>query len=164
MLRWKRYLPFILINILISALTTLAVLWGWDQIQKTRSLPSTSSGLSNPAPAANEPMPPTDEPVIKIENVFGAGNNNLEAVRVVRVSREPIWLTGWQLKDENGNLFTFPELGLLQEGAFVEVYSRSGHNTPFELYWNRDKAIWSTGETARVIDRDGNLRAEFKIP
>ncbi len=164
MKKWNRYLPFILLNILISALTTLAVLWGWDQLQSTRSVRSNPSETSNLPSAVSEPLPPTDEPVIKIDNVFGAGNGNLEAVRIMRVSRTPIWLTGWQLKDENGNTFTFPELGLLQEGAFVEVYTRTGHNTPFELYWNLEKAVWSSGETARVVDRDGNLRAEFKIP
>lgn len=164
---WKRLLPFLFLNIVISALTTLLVLWIWDQRKADLTPMAVSTGVGAAQPLTSptvQPLPPLDEPVIKIDNIFGAGNPATEAVRLVGLGNEPLWLTGWKLEDGNGNSFTFPELELVREGAVVEVYSRTGHNTPFELYWNKDKSMWSQGETARLVDTEGNLRAEFSIP
>jgi hypothetical protein len=164
---WKRLLPFLALNILLSAGTTLLVLWVWDRAESSDLHETTpvnvvitqATTLNTP-----EPLPPLGEPVIQIENIFGAGDLKTETVRLVRLGTDPIWLTGWKLTDQNGNAFTFPELGLLQEGAFVEVYTRAGHNTPFELYWNQNDAVWSSGETATLIDNKGNVRATYTIP
>lgn len=164
---WKRLLPYILINIFVSALTTLAVLWIWDAIQRN-NLPESSPiaiALPEATPASTAaPLPPLDQPVIKIESIIGAGDVQTETVRLVRLGKDPVALTGWKLKNESGEVFTFPELSLLQDGAFVEVYTRTGHNTPFELYMGSSKPVWRTGETATLVDTAGYVRAQFTIP
>lgn len=53
---WKRLLPYLLLNILVSACTTLAVVYAWDHIRSgsVSFLPS-GEGLSQPSPIANQP-------------------------------------------------------------------------------------------------------------
>ena len=75
-------------------------------------------------------------------------------------------MVGWQLEDGDGNVYVFPEqpaLTLYQDGR-VQVYSKSGDDTAIEVYWDRDRAAFRSGETIRLLDMDGNVRAEYTIP
>ena len=66
--------------------------------------------------------------------------------------------------DANGNVLKFPNIQLLRKGIFVEVYSRSGHSTPFEIYWDRQEAVWQSGETAVIRDHFGQIQATYRVP
>jgi len=164
---WKKIIPFLILNVLISGLTTLAVLSIWNNSAGWNLTSSAHISQASAIPTivnTPEPLPSLDDPVIKIESIIGPGNATTEAVRLVRMGTDPLWLTGWKLSNQSGIEFIFPELALLKEGAFVEVYSRSGHNTPFELYWNRVEPVWKSGGTATLVDSAGNIRAEYSIP
>ena len=72
-------------------------------------------------------------------------------------------LAGWQLKDSNGNTFTFPQITLYPNGA-VQVHTSSGTGTVIDLYWNMGDPVWQSGEDAKLYDAQGNLRAVYRVP
>jgi hypothetical protein len=104
----------------------------------------------------------TDIPV-NISSVVGAGAVNSEIVVIKFEGEGELDLASWQLKDENGNTFTFPKLTLYPNGA-VQVHTNAGTDTVIDLYWGLGDAIWSSGENARLFDAQGNLRAIYRVP
>jgi hypothetical protein len=157
----KALVYYILLNILISALTTLSVLWIWDRVQL--------SPVKNPHPASmvlpteTAPVPAIDQTVIKIDNVFGLADLENEVVVLKRLGEGDLWLTGWQMKDTHGHIYTFPQLLLNKDGA-VQVYTRTGTDTAITLYWGLPQAVWNSGDTVFLYDPQGNLRANYQIP
>ncbi len=165
---WKRLIPYLLLNILVSAATTLGVLYWWDSVQRPAARPGGSTPIAEPASAALQPvetptLPSLDVAVIKVQNVFGTGDLGTEAVRLQRVGDGELWLTGWQLKDGDGNLYTFPQL-LMNKDAAVEVYTKAGPDSVIELHWGLQQPVWASGEEVRLFDPEGNLRAKYVIP
>jgi hypothetical protein len=160
-MRQKNHLlPFILLNILISAMVTLVVLYIWDKNHQS-NLP-TATQITFPAEISNNPtLPATDKPLVEIQNVFGVGITDGEYVRMTRVGTGDLWLSGWTLSDEDGNIFTFPKLDFI-EGS-IDLYTRPGIDSAKALFWKLDKPVWRIGETATLKDPDGNIRATYLI-
>lgn len=183
MIQGKRFYPmprrksnlllYLLLNILVSAATTLGVLMAWDHLRPpplTRppevdpdeiALPVT---ITETVPTPT--LPPLDAPVMQIIGVVGPGDLESEYVILRRVGAGNLVLTGWTLSGGQGGSFTFPaqpELTLYKDGA-LEVHTRAGDNTALEVYMNRAQADWRSGETIQLLDREGNPRAEYKIP
>ena len=105
-----------------------------------------------------EPTPVIRGAKVEISLIRNPGNFSGEALRIVNNIDEVISLEGWRLEDANGHVLTFPNIQLLRKGVFVEVYSRSGHTTPYEIYWNCDEAVWQSGETAVLKDVFGQIQ------
>lgn len=175
MSQYKQVILFVIINILVSAGTTYTVLRLWELNRETTS-PSTSAdpGMVSTILVAEEPkamaitatlpqLPPVDIAVIEIKNVIGVGDLMNERVQLNRLGEGDLWLTGWKLLDEDGNVFTFPNLKVNKDGA-IQVLSRAGTDTVIELYWGLDKAAWRTGEMVTLLDSKGQLRASYRIP
>jgi hypothetical protein len=95
--------------------------------------------------------------------VIGAGDLTSERVELKVGGGGQVSLYHWQLKDENGNVFTFPQL-TLHAGATLNVYTRAGQNSVTALFWGLAQPIWQSGETATLVDAEGNVQAEYKIP
>jgi hypothetical protein len=114
-------------------------------------------------PAAAATLPPLDQAVIQIENVYGPGDPQNEVVVLKRMGDGQLSLTGWQLKDEDGHEFTFPELVLSKDGA-VQVFTNPGVNTVIALHWGKTEAMWRPGEQVSLFDSSGNTRASYRIP
>jgi len=176
MMNTKRLLPFILLNIVISALTALLVLYWWERAHQVELpavevgpggaaiTPSPASGENTAAPSPTPaPLPPLEQPVIEVQNVFAAGDLQNEAVVLKRVGEGDLWMTGWKLYDEDGNVFIFPEL-LLNKGGGVQLYTAPGANSVIKLYWGLEKAAWEKDELVTVVDYAGNERAIYRIP
>ncbi|OJX44770.1 MAG: hypothetical protein BGO78_07115 [Chloroflexi bacterium 44-23] len=162
---WKRWLPFLLVNIFISAATTIIVLILWSRANPSQRLTIQFEPGTESPPVTNIPLatlPPLSEPVIAITNVFGAGNLENEYVVVKRVGQGDLNLSGWYLMDEQGDKFVFPEFDLMQ--GELEIYTRSGVDSANKLYWNANKAMWGSGEIARILDPQGQERSAFTIP
>ena len=175
----KRLLALILINIVVSAATTYAVLSLWTQ---THPLPVLPAGLIATTQAGNLPTPtspsanltgqpvetvappiPVNQVVIAIDNIFGVSNLSNEVVLIKSKTDASLSLTNWRLEDNTGNVYTFPELTLNKGGA-VQVHTAAGVNTVIDLYWGQDKAIWQGGKTATLIDAQGIERARYTVP
>jgi hypothetical protein len=172
---FKRILPFIILNVIISAATTLAVLYWWDKTQRPvlpdpRLFSNTSSQVSptNPptltgSPTSQITSTALNQTIIQIQNVFGVGDIDNEVVQLKRAGNGDLWLTDWQLKDQNGHTFTFPKLLLNKDGA-VQVFTHAGPDTVIELHWGLKSAVWRTGELVSLLDPQGILRASYQIP
>ena len=172
----SRLIGFILLNILISAVTTLTVLWAWERAHP-RPEPGIISEISitdiNPTPPledanTNARIDPdfdlTNEDIlITIRTIVGAGDLTVEYVEIINQGENPANLTAWQLLDEDGHTFTFPAL-ILNSGGAIKVLSRTGTDTVIELYWQSDAPIWQSGETARLLNADGEVITSYSIP
>jgi hypothetical protein len=167
---WKRIFPYLVLNVVLSAVTTLAVLAIWDRVQQpqlvggTGGIPLSTPPVSPTAvPSAEQPtLPPLDQPVIRIETVIGAGDLAVETVQLQRIGEDQLQLAGWWLEG-NGLKYTFPALTLNKNGS-VRLYTRAGQNTVIELYWGLDRAAWKSGDTLAIYDSQGNQRAAYTIP
>ena len=130
---------YLLLNIIVSAVTTLVVLVVWDNVRKAEfpaaQLPQVAAqetaapragdseiGAQNtPAsgqelvshtaatPAPTETLPPVDVKVIQVLNVVGVGDLDQEVVLLKRIGEGNIRMTGWKLTGERGGTYTFPE-------------------------------------------------------
>jgi len=161
----KRWLPFLLVNIIISAATTLLVLTIWNKSNSTNSIEIQTPAVVSPTQIEQSPLvvlPPIDTPVIQIANVFAAGDLQNELLVIERIGEGNLNLIGWKIIDQNNNSFVFPEIELVK--GQISVYSRSGTNTVNTLFWGSEEPIWDAGETVKVLDSTGNERAVFEIP
>ncbi len=195
MKRKSNLLLYLLLNILVSAATTLVVLWAWDAYRGSReadlqqalaqsTVPAAelkTPVVSGAEPAVTEPslptlpvetagptetLPPASQPVIQIVSVVGAGDIEQEVVMLKRAGAGNVSMVGWKLRGEHNNTYTFPaqpELILFKDGA-VQIYTRAGTDTVTEVYWNRSKAAWNSGELIRLLDPQGTERATYRVP
>jgi hypothetical protein len=171
---WKRLLFFLVLNVIVSAGTTIAVMSWWERAHLdsrtaiVRESPvvgmeeeaTRPSGTAKPTPTS---LPPGDTPLIRIENVFGVGDLQNEVALLKRIGDGELWLTGWRLEDESGQKYVFPDLLLNKDGA-VQVFTRPGVDSVIELHWGMKAAVWQPGELVTLVDPLGNVRATFRIP
>jgi len=163
-MRAHRIFPYLILNIIVSAATILTILWLWDRSRNNDLTVLTPLLVaSTPTPEDIPTLPPLNQTVILIKNVFGTGDLQNEVVLLNRQGEGELELTGWQLKDGNGHTFTFPKLILNQDGA-VQVFTHAGADSVIELHWGLDQPIWKSGMTVSLLDPLGNLRASFHIP
>jgi hypothetical protein len=158
----RKWVYYLLLNAFVSACVTGTILFWYDRNYRAASQPS----VQQAPPAGVDPNAgtnlQTDIPV-QISSVVGAGTPGSEIVVVKYSGEGQLDLASWQLKDEDGNTFTFPELTLYPNGA-VQVHTIAGTDTVIDLYWGIGEAVWNSGENARLFDAQGNLRAVYRVP
>ncbi len=154
-----------MLNVLVSAGVTLLVLridrtWNPPPSPVPGNLPvgTFSSQGALPTPT----LPSAEAVLIEVENVYGSGDLEHEVVVLRRLGENELSLSGWQLKDGQGNAFTFPDL-TLYKGGKIEVYTRAGDNTIASLYWGRTRPVWQSGKVLLLVDYLGNERARFQV-
>ena len=86
-------------------------------------------------------------------------NENDEYVVFRNDGSEPLDMSGWTVEDEANHEYIVPEGFTLTPGASVTLYTGSGTDTPTELYWGSDGAIWNNdgGDTVIVSDESGDV-------
>ena len=161
----RKLLLYLLLNVFVSACVTGAILFWYDRNYRSVSV----SAVQPAAPSANQAVaagatlnPQIDIPV-EIVSVIGAGTLNAESVVVSYKGEDQINLAGWELRDEDRNVFVFPQLVLHTDGA-VRVHTASGTDTVIDLYWSASNPVWESGEEAQLFDPSGNLREVYKVP
>lgn len=168
---WKNYLPFLLLNVLVSAATILAVLWFWQhRATSPRPLatlppaatPTLQAQKTQEMNVTGEPKPDS-EGLLNIEGVFGAGDLNVEYILIRNQSDASINLNGWSISSDSGKSLELPKLILNKNGA-VRLYSKHGTNSVIELYWNSDLALWKSGDEIFLIDASGQKQASWQVP
>ena len=66
-------------------------------------------------------------------------------------------LSGWSLSDANGLTYILPDDRRLFNDGSLAIYSTSGTNTPVNVYWGLDSALFSDGSNiVTLYDADGN--------
>ena len=156
----RRLFYYVLLNIFVSAAVTGTILFFYDRSH--RSAPATGSAIATPA-GSTAVSPAAGEIKAGIVSVIGAGTTASEIVVVQNDSAGPLVLTGWTLKDGQGNTYVFPQL-TLYPGGTLQVHTAAGQDTAVDLYWGRGSPVWSPGELASLYDAGGVARAFFRIP
>jgi LysM repeat protein len=123
----------------------------------------TDTGSATPGSLPTNTPPPAGEARVIIDSVIGTGDLATERIYLARVGPGEISLAGWQLVDENGDIYTFPQFTLFEKGG-VYIYTRSGPATAVTLYWEMDHAVWESGDQVVLLDDLGNEHASFQIP
>lgn len=169
----KKLIVYVVLNVIVSAVTILCVLYLWETTRLKNLLIDRGpvAEVSQPDTASEQPA---DSPklLIEIGEVGGVGNLSTEYVRLVRPESseaETISLQKWRIKNENNHNFSILEqsglasLELHRQGA-VNIYSKSGTSNPIELYLGLSDPLWQPGETVTLIDPQGEVHDTYLIP
>jgi LysM repeat protein len=99
---------------------------------------------------------------VEIQEVIGAGDITSEAV-ILYNRGATVDLTGWTLRDLDGNVYTFPE-GRLFNDSIIEVRTQVGQNTPVLKFWGLTRAVWGDiGDVMTLTDARGNVQATLRL-
>ncbi len=158
----RKLVYYLLLNVFVSACVTSGILFWYDRNYRAMNQPSVQQAASSDTDPVSTLNPQTDI-AVKISSVVGAGTVDAEIVVIKFEGEGQLDLASWQLKDEDGNTFTFPNITLYPNGA-VQVHTVTGTDTVIDLYWGIGDAVWSSGENARLYDAQGNLRAVYRVP
>lgn len=148
----RRLIVYLLINIVVSALTTLLVLVIWSRFNLAGA-----PEFLNPTPGQSG----SDQ--IQITTVIAAGDLENESVLLEHVGDRDVSLAGWVLRDEDGNEYHFPAL-VLHLGAQVSVFTGQGDDSASELFWDRQVAVWASGEQVSLIDPSNQTQSSYTVP
>jgi len=161
----KRLSFYLLINIVVSALTTLLVLIIWSRLTAPDPIDAfIENGTTNQSDAASpSPEPGEYAGQLSIRTIIGTGDADNERVLIEHIGDQEVPLASWRLEDEDGNSYRFPAL-TLHPGGSVELFSRQGEDGVTQLYWNRNDSVWSVGELATLIDPNGDEQATYMVP
>lgn len=164
----KKPLLFIMLNIFISAVTTVIVLIIWDASHKTAEPQPSDAG--GPAHAINlsecdGTIPEGSEVLLEVVNATGIGDIKKEEITIQYSGADTVCLNGWVIKGRGNNEYAFPKFyQLFTEGVQIKLRSRVGEDTALELYWDLVEAAWSPGEVINVVDAQGSIHSTFVIP
>lgn len=150
----KRLLVYLVINVIVSALTTLFVLVLW-----TRFSLSSAPTLLNGTPAVQAGT----RGQLQISAVIGAGDLDNENVVMEHIGDQDVSLAGWSLRDEDGNEYDFPAL-VLHPGGEVTVFTRQGDDSASQLFWDRRTPVWQSGELVMLFDPSNQQQAGYTVP
>ena len=165
----QRWLPFLLLNIFVSAAVTGAILFWYDRTQAGAEIPAAPANVAAPSENLSDESSnsaataPDVEIDVEIVNVIGAEIFDAEMVSVRYSGDGELDLAGWYLEDEDKNVFVFPQLILFAEGA-VRVHTMSGQDTVVDLYRGMRESVWESGEVASLMDPQGIERATYEVP
>jgi hypothetical protein len=162
----RRLLLYLLLNVAVSVCVTSAILFWYDRNYRSVSQSAVQPALpivNQNVPVAQATLDPEVEIPVQIVSVIGAGTLSAEWVVVSYKGEDQINLASWELRDEDKNVFVFPQLILHQNGA-VQIHTASGTNTVIDLYWGESEPVWQSGEEAQLFDSSGNMRAKYKVP
>jgi hypothetical protein len=159
----RRLIYYILLNIFVSACVTSAILYWYDRNYRAVSLPQVQAPVVASGATPVGPTQPFQQGTVQIVSVVGAGTLDVETITIKYNGDGQLDLTGWHIKDSDGNVYTFPSFKLFKNGA-VQVHTKSGTDTAIDLYWDLDKAVWQSGETALLTDHDGKPQDSYPVP
>jgi len=156
----SRWFSFIILNIIVSATVTFAVLYYYDHYYKSTPVPTLSASIPSP-----NPVEPVDYGDVQMEiiSVIGAGVAEIEIAVLQNKGEDAVLLTSWILRNGEGTSYTFPQVKMFKDGI-VQVHSSAGANSPVDLYWGRNQPVWHSGDIASLFDTQGNLRATYVVP
>jgi hypothetical protein len=127
--------------------------------------PTEAVAVELPSPIPTEPgVPAEGSGAIGVTGVIDAGLLDSEAVQLVNSGAQEQSLSGWQLFDEDGNVYTFGDVSIFGEGAGVLLHTRAGSNTFSDLFWGLSEPVWQSGETLTLQDGSQQVITTFTVP
>lgn len=165
--RTENPLYFIAINVIVSAVTILAINWLWDRShpQQTVAIPTPGACITAGPSSLATPQPTLAPEAIHlvIDNIYGVGKLENEVLVIINQSAGVVNLNGWKLDDGSGQVYVFPDL-TLHPGGEVQLFSGVGADTVTKLFWKMDKAIWKSGKSASLRSPEGVVYASYVVP
>ena len=124
----------------------------------------TASFTPMPTSTPTATLPPTAiNAQVAITRIIDAGNITAEGAEI-RNNGPVIDLSGWTLRDAEGNAYIFPNGLQLYQGGSLTVFTRVGDDTPIALYWDRQQAAYTSGEAVTLADREGRAQSIATVP
>ena len=81
-----------------------------------------------------------------------------EYIQVKNTGKKTLTLTGYTIRDNGPQKFTFPKGTKLKPGKTLTLRSGKGKSSSSTLYWGKASYIWNnTGDTARLYSNKGKL-------
>jgi hypothetical protein len=163
----KKILPYLLLNVVVSAATVLIVLLIWNAAH-----PSIPVGSENAAAAASfsaatgQPtatLPSLNTVLFEVQSVIGAGDLTNEHLHIIYTGKDTLSLQNWTLASGRKTVYTFPVFALYKDGG-VDLYTQAGVNSAYELYMGLSAPLWVSGGQLTLRDPAGNVRLSYKIP
>ena len=151
----RRLFSYILLNIFVSALVTATVIYFYDRYHQVECVPSLA--------IVGTTSPNSRDITVDIVGVIGAGSLPDERMIIRNNGTQTLDMTGWSLSDANGLAYTFPQL-TLYPGVNMQLHTKSGKDSPTDLYWGLGSPVWNSGELAALYDGQGIARAFYRIP
>jgi hypothetical protein len=139
---------------------------GLDVLAQTQTPESAAEELlagTVPTPIAVETVEEGDA-LLEISDVLGVGSLDEEAVEIVNTGTTQQTMQGWQLADQDGNLFTFGQVTVFGEGAGILLHTRAGDSSATDLYWGLEESAWEPGELVTLTDAENQVVATFTVP
>ncbi len=162
----KKLWPYLLLNVIVSAVTVTVVLLIWNASHPCLSNLSgyASSGVvSGGIMQSTAVLPPLTDKLFEVKMVIGAGDVQNEHIQILYLGSSQLNLQGWTISAGKKEIYTFPAFILFKGGA-MDLYSRAGANSAIELYMNSKNAFWTSGTKLTLRDPQGGIRLEYSIP
>ena len=129
---------------------------------------STATRPSTAPPATSTSMPTVEEtptpsaPAVEIRAITGAGNLAEETLHLRNAGDVPVSLDGWIVSDETVHEYLLGAI-TLEPGSELALHTGAGEDSTTDIYWNLDMALWNSGVTATLSDRDGEVVHRFSV-
>lgn len=169
----KRLIYYLILNILVSACTILAILILWERIRgpllpnfpQATTAPLHLPTLTPQPQQQTTPQPLADfsQPQLEIVRIVGAGDLPTEYIILRRIGTGALSLENWRIRSPNGAEYTFPQLILYQGGA-VNLHSAAGSNQVSDLYWGLTQSAWAPGSLVTLFAPDGSIHTTYVVP
>lgn len=104
------------------------------------------------------------EALVGISAVRGVGSLAEEAVEIINTGTTQQIMQGWQLADQDGNLYTFGQVTVFGEGAGILLHTGEGDSSATDLYWGLDEPAWESGELVTLTDSENQVVMTFTVP
>jgi hypothetical protein len=183
-----KVMSFLLINILVSALTTWVVVRtlvpplaqaappaaaptaiATDTPDNNAATPDAPAipQAGTPVPAAAQATPTllsagtTTTVNVRISSVIYAGQLSREVVVIVNEG-DKVDMTGWTLVPSRGAPYAFKQV-IMFKNSFVNLHTTTGTDVPNDLYWGLGEPMWQSGDELKLLRTDGSTAATFKV-
>lgn len=145
----RKLIYFLALNAFLSACVTITILVVYDSMYRVKpELPDEQ--LKGDAR-------------FEIAAVVGVGLPDSEMILIRNTGTASETLSGWQIRDEDGNSYIFGDVNLPANAA-IQLRTAPGENSIIDLYWGLSAPVWSSGEAASLIDPGGNVRSIYQVP
>ena len=119
----------------------------------------TPTSTATPSPTSTPTPTSTRVPGIHITNIENDPPNKLEEyVQIKNAEGQTQDMTDWTLRDDNKNIYTFPDNFKLLSGKSVKVWTYDDNDTSTDLYWGLDEPVWNLGSDCGYLRNEDNVK------
>ena len=117
--------------------------------------------LSTPTPSPTITPTPTNTLVPGVHIIYIENDPPYELEEYVHIKSaegQTQDMTDWTLRDENKNIYPFPDNFKLLSGKSVKVWTKRGDDTSTDLYWGLTEPVWNLGSDCGYLRNEDNVR------